>query len=123
MKKRIKRYKIFDLSKKRNYKEAFLFYLFYLLITVLSAAFIGAIVGILLSKDEFSQRQIGINMGLWISVIISLSLSFSMIQQKNYEDNVKIVVISLISGPLAYFGGAVFGLLPLLYLSTLKINK
>lgn len=106
--------KLTDLAYKRTAIEAFGFYLAYLLFIVLVAAIMGGVSGLL----GFSSFYSGIKMGAVLGIIFALLLSFLILKAKNILGNFSYILLALLAGVLAVFGGAILGLIPTAYLTT-----
>jgi hypothetical protein len=106
--------KLFDFRLKRTAKQAFGFYVVYLLLLLLVAMLLGGIVGII-SGQGF---QAGLKVGQLMAIIVCLVLSFVIL---NYKKSLSPsnVILALLAGILAMLGGGLLGLIPVAYLTTL----
>lgn len=93
-----------DFSYKRNLKEAIGFYLAYLLLGVI----LGGIAGALFVSQGFNQ---GVRVGTIVSIILSLVISGLLLKEKNLFRNFSYILLALLSGILAAFGGSLLGLI------------
>jgi len=107
--------KLMEFKYKRTTKEALGFYLSYLLLIVIVGALIGGIMGLVAGE---SSIEFGMRFGGLVAVIISLVLSFLILSKKKLTKNFGMILVALLSGVLAFFGGGLLGLIPVAYLST-----
>lgn len=110
--------KLFEFEYERNFKEAVGFYIVYFLLVILLAGLIGGLVGLIISNGRI--LSMGMRIGNLVAVVISLILSFLILKNKSLLNNFKYIIVSLFSGVLALFGGALLGLLPVAFLTTRK---
>jgi hypothetical protein len=110
--------KLTDLKYKRDTKQAFGFYVAYLigiiLLAMVSAAVLGVATG---NQDNF---QFGLRVGTFVAILSCLGLSFAILQKKKLLQNFGFILLALVSGVLALFGGAIVGLIPVAYFTTRK---
>lgn len=104
-----------DLSYKRNTKEAIGFYLAYLLLVAIAAMIAGGGLGIATGNNTFDY---GYKVGNVVAIVSCLLLSFVILNKKNLLSNFGFVLVALLSGVVAMFGGGLLGLIPTAYLST-----
>lgn len=104
-----------DFSYKRSLKEAIGFYLGYLLLIVLASMILGGVSGLVLGDRS---TEVGFRIGNLVAVITVLTLSFVILSKKDLLANFGMILVALLSGILAFFGGALLGLIPTAYLST-----
>lgn len=100
---------------KRNTKEAIGFYIGYLVLIFILAYLIGASVGVV--SPSFNS-QYGFQMGNIVAIITTLMLSFLILSKKRLLNNFSYLLLALLSGVLAVYGGGLLGLIPTAYLST-----
>lgn len=98
----------------RTKKEAFIFYLVYLAVSVLASITVWLMYGSL--WGEGSQYS-----GALTSGALSFSLSFSIIRKKKLK--LSYIFIALAAGALGFVGGAFLSLIIPTYLTTLEKNK
>ena len=110
--------KLFDLRFKRTAKQAFGFYIVYLILLALVGMLLGGVAGII-SDQGF---QAGLKIGQLMAIIICLVISFLIL---NYKKSLSPgnVILALLSGILAMLGGGLLGLIPVAYLTTLAGQK
>jgi hypothetical protein len=111
---------LFVLEKERTGKEAFGFYLGYLLLLLLLSAFIGFFVfppnpslSLVENLEKFAEA------GGYFGIIFSLVLSFAVLFKKEKLQNFRLVIIALLSGVGAIILGGILGLVPAAYLTTI----
>lgn len=102
---------------KRNLKEAIGFYIAYLVFVVLVSVVAATLAGMVTGNDNF---EFGVRIGTMVAILTSLALSFAILKERNLQNNFVYVLLALVAGVLAYFGGGLLGLIPVAYLSTRK---
>lgn len=55
-------------------------------------------------------------------VFVCLFFSFLIVFKKNYQNDLKVIIIALFSGVVAYFNGPFIGMIITSYLTTFEIN-
>lgn len=108
--------KLTDFSYKRNTLEALGFYIAYLIILTVSAFIIGAVLGTATGNED--NFAFGAKIGVIFAIIAILCLSFVVLSKKKLTNNFSYLLLGLLSGVLAYFGGGLLGLIPVAYLTT-----
>ncbi len=115
-----------DFGLKRDFKEALIFYIVYLVLFILSG---GLIAGLLAS---FTNSERAFQMGLKITnVLVFVAvfvISFLIVKEKRLLTDIRYVGLILLSGLLAVWGGGILGLIIPAILTTrpkarVKINK
>jgi hypothetical protein len=110
-----------DFSYQRSTKEAIGFYISYLVILILIASVLGGILSILSGTQGFNAGYaLGFRVGQFVAIAGVLALSFMLLKSKNALKDIRFILILLVSGVLAIFGGALLGLIPVAYLTTQK---
>jgi hypothetical protein len=110
-----------DFGHKRNKKEAFGFYLAYLVLFVLIGAVVAAIIGVATNtipksfSDTFTKGE---EVGAVIVGLGSAALSIAVLSAKK-ESRYGFVLLALISGMLCLFGGGLFGFIIPAYFTTI----
>ncbi|MCH7541461.1 hypothetical protein IH981_01630 [Patescibacteria group bacterium] len=104
-----------DLSFTRNFKQAVGFYIAYLILIAITAALLGGLFSLVAGNNSFDD---GVNVGIYLAVIFSVIISFSILYKKKLIGNFVYLIIAITSGVLALFGGGLLGLIPAAYLST-----
>ena len=110
-------------EKVRTKKEALVFYLAYLLLLILLSSLAGYLRGLISpagSPEEAFQR--GVESGAFWAVISCLVLSFLILYKKKLLNHFGLLLIAVLSGVAAIFGGALIGLPFVAYLTT-RENK
>jgi len=111
---------ITDFGFQRNWKQAIGFYLAYFLLIVLTAAFVGALGAVV----QGGNCQIaGYHSGIFVAVIGTLLINFMVLEKKNQLNNYGYLLLLILSGMLAIFGGALIGLIPAAYFTTRKKQR
>ncbi len=106
---------LFTYSYTRTPAQAAGFYIVHVLLTVLFGL---ATTIVLIAITGDSSEQFIIRIAVALSILSSLFVSFSIIEQKKKMKHTSFVLIALSSGLLALLGGSLFGMLPAAYLST-----
>lgn len=106
-----------DLSYTRNGKEAFGFYLAYFLFIVIASMIVVMLFGGL-NETYYDGFIRGMRLGTAVAITSCLSLSFFIITQKNLLDNFGYILLALLSGLIASFGGGLLGLIIPAFLTT-----
>lgn len=109
--------KLFDFSYVRTSIQAIGFYIAYFLIIVVLAMVIGGIYGALSTSSE-NSFNIGIKIGAYVAIINVIILSFLILNSKKLFTPLNLI-LALVSVGLAYFGGALLGLIIVAYFTTL----
>src|SRR5258708_838054 len=115
--------KLTDFAYVRSGKEAFGFYLVYLLfIIILSAVISGVFIGIgnIYPVQGFSS---GLRLGTGVAITCCVILSFLIISQKKLAGNFGHILLSLLAGLLASLGGGLLGLIIPAILTTKKVKR
>lgn len=100
-----------DFSYARSGKEAFGFYLAYLLfIIILSAVVSGIFLGIGYITPAHGYHT-GMRLGTAVAITCSVALSLLVVIQKKLTGNFGYILLSLLAGLLASFGGGLIGLI------------
>jgi hypothetical protein len=109
--------KLTDFGYNRTGKEAFGFYLAYLLFVILAGSVVGGLLGAIIPDSAY---QNGFKVGTYVSVITSLVLSYLVLDRKKLTKDYTCIVLMLVAGLLGMFGGSLFGLIIPAYLTTKK---
>lgn len=102
--------KLLDFKYKRDSKQAVGFYLSFLLLNLV----IGGVFGGLFGHDIST----GAAYGLWGAIITQAVIGTLLLMNRNRYKNLMYIILVLLSLLLTKFGGALFGLIPLAYLTT-----
>lgn len=100
---------------KRDIKEAIGFYLAYLFLIILLATLFGGLMGLLADLDSF---KFGMSVGNIVAIVMAIGISILILKKKNLLGNFGFIVLVLLSGLLAFFGGSLLGLIPAAFLTT-----
>lgn len=109
-----------DFAYKRKVKEAIGFYLAYLFLIILLSGLFGGLMGLLTGQDNF---EFGMRVGNIVAIVVVLGISVLILKKKNLLDNFGHIILILLSGLLAFFGGGLLGLIPVAFLTTKEGQK
>jgi hypothetical protein len=103
--------KLTDFSYVRTGKEAFGFYLGYLLfILILSAVVSSIFMGVGFIAPEHGFRS-GMRLGTTVAIACSVALSLLVVSHKKLTGSFGYILLSLVAGLLASIGGGLLGLI------------
>lgn len=115
--------KLTDFGYKRSGKEAFGFYIAYLLFGIVLGALAGALYASV-TLDASSGFQDGVaagqRVGGVIAILFPLVLAFLVVTKRNLTKDFLSILLAILSGILGLFGGGLLGLIPVAYLTTKK---
>lgn len=110
-----------DFSYRRNGKEAFGFYLAYLLfiiiVSVIAVSFFSGI------SPLYDRLNTGMRLGTTVAITSCSILSFFIITQKKLINDFGYILLALLSGLVASFGGGLLGLIIPAFLTTKEKKK
>jgi uncharacterized Tic20 family protein len=107
--------KLTDFTYKRSKKEALGFYLAYLFL-LLIVAFLCTTVAVMIGNNpSFDQ---GVRIGTVVAIVFVLALSWLILKNKKLFNSFSYLVLMILAGILAYFGGGVIGLILPAYFTT-----
>ena len=110
---------IFDFGFNRTNKQAFGFWLVWLLIAVLGMMFISFLMPS--SAGTLDQAfEEGFQLGATVVVFYCPLIAFIVLGAKNRLNEFRYIVICLLSIIISFFLGGLFGLIPAAYLTTLE---
>lgn len=109
---------VWSYSYKRTFKEAIIFYIAHFVIVVMAAGLLAGIIGLVAGRS--GDFRFGVRVGSIITIMASLTISFTIAYKKRRLGSFWCVVLILMSGLLAYIGAGLLGLIPAAYLSSLK---
>jgi len=113
---------LFDFGFNRTNKQAFGFWLAWSLLAVLGGIFVVLLLPS--SGGTFDQGfEKGYVMGSIVAVFYCPFIAFLVLGAKNRLNELRYIVICLLSIIIALFLGGFFGLIPAAYLTTLKKNN
>jgi hypothetical protein len=113
--------KLMELGYTRTKKEAFGFYLAYLLFFILVSALLGGIADFFMPEQSFDTAfQAGIKVGALSAIVMSLILVVLVIRAKKVFGDFKYLLLIPVTGLFSYFGGGLLGLIPIAYLTTCR---
>jgi len=99
----------------RSAKEAFGFYLAYLVLVMIVSGVLGGTLEVVMQNNTL---DFGFRMGIVIAVIFSSGISFLILKEKRLLGNFGFILLALLSGLLTLFSGCLGGLIPAAYLTT-----
>ena len=112
--------KLTEFDYQRNWKEAIGFYIVYLVITL-----ILTVPATLLTNrgiDASNQDIQFINIGTLVAMACCLALAFIILKSKNQLGNIRLLLVGILGGIIAFFAGSLIGLVPVAFLSTQPKN-
>ena len=106
-----------NLAYKRSAGQAVVFYVVYFFGIVIAAMVLGGASGLITGESNFA---LSVQIGMFVAIIACLGLSFAILTKKGLTGNTTYIALVVLSGVLAYFGGALLGLIPVAFLTTVK---
>ena len=106
-----------DFSYQRTGKQAVGFYFAYLGMLLVCGFLVGFVWAIVTGINDFA---VSVRVGQVLGVIAVLTLSFLVLKNKKLIGEFKYILLLLLSGVLAIFGGGLIGLILVAYLTTQK---
>ena len=103
---------------KRSIKQAIGFYIAYFILVVITAGLAGGILGTVTRNNNSFDS--GLSIGGVVGVALSMLICFLVVKNKKQLAKFSYILLILLSGILACFGGALLGLIPATYLTTRK---
>ena len=108
-----------NFSYTRSWKEAIGFYLAYFLVGLILGGSGGAWSAIQSGATTFDEGfSSGLNAGAAVSIVYSLAIAILLLIQKKLYKNFGYVILALLSGALAAFGGLLLGFIIPAFLTT-----
>jgi hypothetical protein len=101
----------------RTGKQALGFYLAYLFLSIILGALTGGIYGAITGDQSFEG---GLRAGQIMAIFYCLGLAIAVANNKGLFSSFKSILLVVTSGALAVFIGALGGLIPIAYLSTIS---
>ena len=108
---------LLDFNYKRTPLEAIGFYIIFWILGFIIGALLGGLNALIFNLDIATASSQGIKIGAISSVIYSLALSIIIIVNKRIND-IKAILLLLLSGIGALFMGCLLGLIPVAILTT-----
>lgn len=102
---------------KRSALQAVVFYIVYLISTILIAGVTAMILAGLSGRNDFGFGQ---NIGMIVAIIIVVAISYLILQSKKLTNNYIYLMLIVAAGFLSFIGGALLGLLIPAYFTTLN---
>lgn len=103
-----------NLSMKRNWKEAIIFYVAYLILVLLIAFIVGIIIGII---NPYNVLEVSEKAGIIIGTIYSILLYF-IIYYKKGMSSFLYIILGLVTGIVSLFLNEIFALMIVAFLTT-----
>ncbi len=112
---------VFNYSRKRNIKQAFVFYFTHIILLVMIAFVFEFLRGLAPKQayEGWSQDSVGTSIAMFFSLLIFFLILF----KKKQWRNMRYIVLIIVSGSLTYLGGGILGLIPVAYMSTVVNNN
>ena len=108
-----------DFSYKRNRKEALEFYLAYLLLSILLGGLVGGVYGMATGRTQGAEGfQAGIRAGHVCSIVLITIISLATLKSKRLFGHFGYWLLAIVIVLLTLLAGAIFGLIPLAFLTT-----
>ena len=113
---------LMDFGYQRTAKEAFGFYLAYLLLIAVVCGVLSGLIGFVVADSgTFAEGfKKGVRIGAPIAVCIVLTISFTILAKKKRLSHFGYLLLALLSGALSLLGGGLLGLIPVAVLTTRK---
>ncbi|OGZ97511.1 MAG: hypothetical protein A2676_01185 [Candidatus Sungbacteria bacterium RIFCSPHIGHO2_01_FULL_51_22] len=111
-----------EFSYQRTAKEAFGFYLAYLVIIILLGMLSGGIAGVAVGPTD-NDFDMGVRIGTVFAILASLILTTLVVYKKKLHQNFLYVLLVIVAGGLAILGGGILGLIPAAYLTTKPVEE
>lgn len=108
-----------NLKLRRTGKEALGFYIAYLVFTILAAVIVSGVLG----AFSGNGAQFSVGSDTLTGIVVCLVLSYLIVKKKKLTSNFANLLLILLSGALAYYGGGLLGLIPVAYLTTKPSSK
>lgn len=105
---------LLDFDYRRTGRQAIGFYLFYLLLTIVASAIAGGLTGLFVAGGV----DLGIRVGTFVAVIVSLALSAAVLSKRGRFAHPGYVLLSLVCALGALFAGGLVGIVAPAFLST-----
>lgn len=101
---------------KRNIKEALGFYIAYLILNIV----VGAVLGVLFGHGTSFNAgySSGLVVGEYAAIVIQIVVGLLVLIKRKRYKNIFYIILFLLAIFLTKFGGALVGLIPLAYLTT-----
>ncbi|MFA6259461.1 MAG: hypothetical protein WCX29_02525 [Candidatus Peribacteraceae bacterium] len=106
---------LMNLGFTRSPLQAIGFYITYFCIFLLLAAIVGAMS--VFTADAETLPQLASQLGIVTVTVATLILGSAIAYQKHLLGSIPVILLILGSGALALFGGAIFGLVPIAFLT------
>lgn len=117
---------ITDFSLKRTNIQALGFYISWVLFILILAIFLASLIEVLLGSDAMDKGRffdIGMRMGVITAIFVSVVSTFLVIKAKNKLKDFSSLIFIILSGILAFLGGAILGMIIPSVLTTKDIKQ
>ena len=114
--------KLFNFSYKRNFLDALIFYIFYLVIFYIIIFFIKDLTYVIFNLKSNTQIVSWIN--IFFIVLLSMGFSFVILMKKNLYSDYRYIITIILVGILSFiFEGFIISMFLIAFLTTLNINE
>jgi len=110
---------VFTFAVKRTAAQALTFYIFWVVLTVIFAAVVSGFVASGATTSASASFDLGVHIGSAIAIAFSVLLSLLTLIAKKKTNSPVAWVMFVLAAVLSYLGGALLGMIPLAYLTTL----
>lgn len=107
-----------NFSLNRTRKEAFGFYICWLVVMFLTAFLLGSIVGILFPNHNTFEA--GLKVGAITAAVYTVTFTVLILKGKNLLSNFSSILLVLVSGLISIFIGGIIGMIIPAYVTTWK---
>ena len=104
-----------NFSYTRSTKEAFGFYIAYLIITMVLGGVAAQFAGLLVNQND--SFEFGLRIGSAVAILLTFTVTALIMKEKKMFNSFKYIMIGLLSPVLAMFGGALLGFIPTAFLT------
>lgn len=113
--------KLFNISYKRNFQDALIFYVFYLLVFSLVTILVEYIIFAIFSLNGNAKIEIWIE--LFLTVLSSMIFSFVILLKKNLVYDYRYIITVILVGVISFiFRGYILSMIIITYLTTLDLK-
>ena len=111
--------KLFEFGYTRSAVEAIGFYIVWLLLFVCAGGIVGAIIGFVTASTSPETLALIMRSALLLVTVLTAVLGFKLLQKKRLFKSPLALILSAVGIVLTLFGGALFGLIPFAFITTL----
>ena len=110
---------LIDFGYQRNWKEAVIFYISYLVVIIVMGVSLSLLISTIVGVEGESENfMLGIKIGATVAVAGVLILGILVLAGKQLLRHKGYIMLVLLAGLLAIWGGSLLGLIPIAYLTT-----